>query len=89
MGCLVTGLLFGGGHDYHPMAVRFEKKKAKKGKLNVSSQKRLTMVQYWLMRGLKLDERNAAHPVDKTANWCIGGCWFILSPNSSIHHSRL
>jgi hypothetical protein len=88
MGCLITRLLFGGGHIY-PMAVRFEKKRPKKGKLNVSSQKRLTMVQYWLMRGLKLDEKNAAHPIDRTANWCIGGCWFTLSPNSSIHHSRL
>jgi len=23
--------------------------------------------------------KNAAHPVDRTANWCIGGCWFTLA----------
>ncbi len=22
--------------------------------------------------------KNATHPVDRTANWCIGGCWFTL-----------
>ncbi len=23
--------------------------------------------------------KNAAHLVDRMANWCIGGCWFILA----------
>jgi hypothetical protein len=28
---------------------------------------------------LALNEKNVAHPVDRTANWCIGGCWFTLA----------
>jgi hypothetical protein len=23
--------------------------------------------------------KNVTHPVDRTANWCIGGCWFTLA----------
>jgi hypothetical protein len=23
--------------------------------------------------------KTVAHPVDRTANWCIGGCWFTLA----------
>ncbi len=26
--------------------------------------------------------KNAAHPMDKMTNWCIGGCWFTLTPVS-------
>jgi hypothetical protein len=25
--------------------------------------------------------KNATHPVNRTANWCIGGCWFTLAQN--------
>ncbi len=25
------------------------------------------------------NEKNIAHPVDRTTNWCIGGCWFTLA----------
>jgi hypothetical protein len=23
--------------------------------------------------------KNVAHPMDRTTNWCIGGCWFTLA----------
>jgi hypothetical protein len=23
--------------------------------------------------------KNTAHPMDRTSNWCIGGCWFTLA----------
>jgi len=29
---------------------------------------------------LTTNEKNAAHPVDRTANWWIGGCCFTLAP---------
>jgi hypothetical protein len=30
--------------------------------------------------------KNAAHPMDRTANWCIGGCWFSLAVHFSLQH---
>ncbi len=32
--------------------------------------------------------KNAVHPVDKTTNWCIGGCWFIIWDVSYHVHSK-
>ncbi len=26
-----------------------------------------------------IEWKNTAHPVNRTANWCIGGCWFTLA----------
>ncbi len=34
----------------------------------------------WTVMNLSHTEwKNADHPVDKTTNWCIGGCWFTLA----------
>jgi hypothetical protein len=41
-----------------------KKKKKEKGTL------------WWTPSGAKW--KNAPHPVDRTANWCIGGCWLTL-----------
>ncbi len=41
----------------------------------VSSKKKWTV---WTPFGAEW--KNAAHPVDRTANWCIGGFWFTLGP---------
>jgi hypothetical protein len=32
---------------------------------------------WWTASGAEW--KNSAHPVDRTANWCIGGCWFTLA----------
>ncbi len=34
---------------------------------------------WWTPSGTKW--KDTTHPVDRTANWCIGGCWFTLAPN--------
>jgi hypothetical protein len=36
-------------------------------------------VQCWVNTGSGTGWRNTAHPVDRTANWCTGGCWFTLA----------
>jgi hypothetical protein len=58
--------------------VRVGKKLAKK-KINskVRSQKRLTVVECWLTYGKEAN--HPAHPMDRTANWCSHGGWFILA----------
>jgi len=33
--------------------------------------------------------KNAKHQVDRTANWCIGGCWFTLAHKLPVGHSEL
>jgi hypothetical protein len=35
------------------------------------------------------NEKIARHPVDRTANWCIGGCWFTLAGNHNAQTERL
>jgi hypothetical protein len=42
--------------------------------------------------GNKKKWKNAGHPVDRTANWCIGGCWFTLAlsgdvPTNGCYHT--
>ncbi len=55
-----------------------EKKTKKKVKWSVAKIKGL----WWTSSGAEW--KNAAHLVDRTANWCIGGCWFTLAPETGI-----
>jgi len=32
------------------------------------------------MNTFDVKRKNTAHPVDRMANWCIGGFWFTLAP---------
>ncbi len=50
----------------------------KKKKVQWSAVKRNGL--WWTPSGA--DWKNVAHPVDRTANWCIGGCWFTLAGNT-------
>jgi hypothetical protein len=50
--------------------------KQKKKWSKVNSQKRLTVVEYWLMQGKEANEKETnhpAHPMDRTVNWCSHG----------------
>ncbi len=29
--------------------------------------------------------KNITHPLDKTTNWCIGGCWFTMATIANSH----
>jgi hypothetical protein len=33
--------------------------------------------------------KNAAHLMDRTVNWCIGGCWFILAIQLNVQAALL
>jgi hypothetical protein len=46
----------------------------KKKSTVVSSKKKWTE-----MNPIRRRMKKATHPVDRTANWCIGGCWFTLA----------
>jgi hypothetical protein len=45
----------------------------------VSSKKKWTV-----MNPIRRRMKNARHPVDRTANWCSGGCWFTLAQKAYI-----
>jgi len=54
--------------------------------LKISHRKRLIVVQCWVNTGSGTRWRNATHPMDRTANWCTGECWFTLAHTE--HHRR-
>ncbi len=47
------------------------RKNPKQNKIVTNNEKKWTV-----MNPSDVEWKNVAHPVDKTANWCIGGCWF-------------
>jgi hypothetical protein len=39
--------------------------------VNIKKMTMMNLIWHWM--------KNVTHPVDRTTNWCIGGCWFILA----------
>ncbi len=47
--------------------------------MQILSNYEIPLCNCWVNTGSGTGWRNTAHPMDRTANWWNGGCWFILT----------